>query len=115
MKAWLWRWPRRRQCSCRRGGGRRRDLFTPEVLAIGLAVAILSSTIPYTLEMEALRRMPQGVFGVLMSLEPAMAALAGFILLDEAPCRPRADCDRARGGAANAGAARGRASPPRDA
>ena len=59
------------------------ELFNAEVLAIGLAVAILSSAIPYTLELEALRRMPEGVFGVLMSLEPAMAALAGFIVLDE--------------------------------
>jgi inner membrane transporter RhtA len=59
------------------------DLVGLEVLAIGLAVAILSSAIPYTLELEALRRMPEGVFGVLMSLEPAAAALAGFIVLDE--------------------------------
>jgi inner membrane transporter RhtA len=59
------------------------DLFSAEVLAVGLAVAVLSSAIPYTLELEALRRLPQGVFGVLMSLEPAAAALAGFIVLGE--------------------------------
>ncbi len=59
------------------------DLLAPGVLAAGLAVAVLSSAIPYTLEMEALRRMPAGVFGVLMSMEPAVAALAGFVLLDE--------------------------------
>jgi inner membrane transporter RhtA len=62
------------------GGG---DLLGLGVLATGFGVAMLSSAIPYTLELEALRRMPEGVFGVLMSLEPAMAALAGFIVLDE--------------------------------
>ena len=59
------------------------NLLVGWVLAAGLAVAILSSAIPYSLELEALRRMPAGVFGVLMSLEPAMAALAGFIILGE--------------------------------
>jgi inner membrane transporter RhtA len=59
------------------------DLLVPWILAVAAAVAVLSSAIPYTLEMEALRRMPTGVFGVLMSLEPAVAALAGFIVLGE--------------------------------
>ena len=59
------------------------DLLDPAVLGIGLGVAILSSAIPYSLEFEALRRLPAGVFGVLMSLEPAMAALAGFVVLGE--------------------------------
>jgi inner membrane transporter RhtA len=58
-------------------------LLSAEVIAVGLAVAILSSAIPYTLELEALRRLPQGVFGVLMSLEPAVAALAGFVVLGQ--------------------------------
>jgi inner membrane transporter RhtA len=59
------------------------DLLVPWILAAGAAVAILSSAIPYSLELEALRRMPAGVFGVLMSLEPAVAALAGFVVLSE--------------------------------
>jgi inner membrane transporter RhtA len=59
------------------------DLLVPSILAAGAAVAILSSVIPYSLEMEALRRMPAGVFGVLMSLEPAAGALAGLIVLSE--------------------------------
>lgn len=59
------------------------DLLSPEILLQGLAVAILSSLIPYSLELEALRRMPAHVFGVLMSLEPALAAVAGLIILDQ--------------------------------
>jgi inner membrane transporter RhtA len=58
-------------------------LLDPVVLTLGLAVAMLSSAIPYSLELEALRRMPAGVFGVLMSLEPAVAALAGYVVLGE--------------------------------
>jgi inner membrane transporter RhtA len=58
-------------------------LLDPAVLAVGLGVAMLSSAIPYSLELEALRRLPARVFGVLMSLEPAMAALAGFVVLGE--------------------------------
>jgi inner membrane transporter RhtA len=46
-------------------------------------VALLSSVIPYSLEIEALRRMPKNVFGVLMSLEPALAALAGLVVLGQ--------------------------------
>jgi inner membrane transporter RhtA len=59
------------------------DLLSAELLALGAAVALLSSVIPYTLETEALRRLPANVFGVLMSLEPALAALAGFIVLGQ--------------------------------
>ena len=59
------------------------DLLAPEVLLVGFAVAMLSSVIPYSLETEALRRMPRNVFGVLMSLEPAVAALAGFLVLSQ--------------------------------
>jgi inner membrane transporter RhtA len=63
--------------------GARGALLDPAVLAIGAAVALLSSVVPYTLELEALRRMPARVFGVLMSLEPAVAALAGLVVLGE--------------------------------
>jgi inner membrane transporter RhtA len=59
------------------------DLLHPAALAIGASVAILSSVVPYTLETEALRQMPAHVFGVLMSLEPAVAALAGFLVLGQ--------------------------------
>ena len=58
-------------------------LLHPLVLVSGLAVALLSSVVPYSLELEALRRIPPRVFGVLMSLEPAVAALAGLVLLGE--------------------------------
>ncbi|WP_407659342.1 EamA family transporter [Lipingzhangella rawalii] len=53
------------------------------LVAVGLAVGVLSSVIPYTLELQALRRMPPRVFGILMSLQPAAAALAGMVLLGE--------------------------------
>ncbi len=59
------------------------ELLRPELAGIGLAVAVLSSAIPYSLELEALRRLPIGVFGVLMSLEPAVAALIGLAALDQ--------------------------------
>ncbi|MET9015860.1 EamA family transporter [Streptomyces olivaceoviridis] len=53
------------------------------VLLAGLGVALLSSVIPYSLDLEALRRIPPRVFGILMSLEPAMAALIGLVVLHE--------------------------------
>jgi inner membrane transporter RhtA len=62
------------------GGG---DLLDSRVVAIGAAVALLSSAIPYSLELEALRRLRVGVFGVLMSLEPAIAALVGLVALQQ--------------------------------
>jgi inner membrane transporter RhtA len=93
------------------GGG---DLLVPGLLAAGIAVALLSSAIPYTLEMEALRRMPAGVFGVLMSLEPAMAATAGFVLLGE-DLSTQEVVAIVLVVAASAGAARGANLAPRDA
>jgi inner membrane transporter RhtA len=63
------------------GGGA--ELLALGVLATGAGVGLLSSVIPYSLELEALRRLPTGVFGVLMSLEPAVAALIGFLALDQ--------------------------------
>jgi inner membrane transporter RhtA len=62
------------------GGG---ELLTASALAVGLAVGLLSSAVPFALELEALRRLPNAVFGVLMSLEPAVAAAVGFIALSQ--------------------------------
>ncbi len=58
-------------------------LLDPRLLLAGAGVALLSSVIPYTLELTALRRIPTATFGVLMSLEPAIASLAGLLLLHE--------------------------------
>jgi inner membrane transporter RhtA len=62
------------------GSGR---LLAPASLALGAAVGVLSSVIPYSFELEALRRIAPPTFGVLMSLEPAIAALAGFLVLGQ--------------------------------
>lgn len=59
------------------------QLLTPSHLLLGAAVGVLSTAIPYAFEMEALRRLPQAVFGVLMSLEPAVAAAIGFLALSQ--------------------------------
>ncbi|MFD7689073.1 DMT family transporter [Streptomyces sp. NPDC059781] len=59
-------------------------LLDPTVLGLGAAVAVLSSVLPYTLELLALRRLPASTFAILMSLEPALAAAAGFLILDQA-------------------------------
>ena len=59
------------------------DLLQPRILLLGLIVGVLSSVIPYSLELTALRSIPPRVFGILMSLEPAAAAIAAMILLAE--------------------------------
>ena len=58
-------------------------LLQPHILGLGLAVAMLSSAIPYALELTALRRLSASAFSVLMSLAPAMATLAGVVLLGQ--------------------------------
>ena len=63
------------------GGGL--ALLDPWLLLVGFGVAMLSSAIPYSFELEALRKLPARLFGVLMSLEPAVAALIGFLVLGE--------------------------------
>lgn len=57
--------------------------WTPELLAKGLGIAVLSSVLPYSLELLALRRLSAKVFGILLSLEPAAAALAGLLVLGQ--------------------------------
>jgi len=59
-------------------------LLNPTTVALGSAVALLSSVLPYTLELLALRRLPAHTFAILMSLEPAIAATAGFLVLGQA-------------------------------
>lgn len=61
-------------------------LLVPSILAMGLVVAILSSAVPYTLEMWALRRLPTSLFGVLVGSSPAVAAIAGYAILGEKLC-----------------------------
>ncbi len=65
------------------GGDDDASLLRPSVLATGVAIALLSSVIPYVFELEALRRVQARVFGIWMSLEPAVAALFGILLLSQ--------------------------------
>jgi inner membrane transporter RhtA len=60
-----------------------RQMLNPTILALGFAIGLLSSVIPYSFELIALRRIPPRVFSILMSLEPAAAALAAMIVLGE--------------------------------
>jgi inner membrane transporter RhtA len=59
-------------------------LWSPQVLLVGAAIGFLGSAFPYALEMVALTRLPARTFGTLMSLEPAVGALAGVVLLHQA-------------------------------
>ncbi len=59
------------------------DLWTGQHVVKGLGLAVLSSLLPYSLELLALRRLSAGVFGILLSLEPAVAALAGLVVLGQ--------------------------------
>jgi inner membrane transporter RhtA len=58
-------------------------LLTPALIPVALGVAVLSTALPYTLEMVALTRMPARTFGTLMSIEPAIGALSGLLFLHE--------------------------------
>jgi inner membrane transporter RhtA len=69
------------------GGGLHR--LTPRLLLEGVGLALLSSAIPYTCEMSALRSMSQRTFSILMSLEPAVAALCGLLFLGERLTMPQ--------------------------
>ena len=59
------------------------SLLDPALLPLGLAVALMSSAIPYALDMVALPHMPSRLFGILMSGQPALAALSGLVILHE--------------------------------
>jgi inner membrane transporter RhtA len=65
-------------------------LLVPSTIGLGLVVALMSSVLPYTLELLALRRLPAPTFAILMSLEPAIAAAAGFLVLSQALSAPDA-------------------------
>jgi inner membrane transporter RhtA len=96
-----------------------RSMFRPVALGEGAAIGLLSSVVPYWLELEALRRVPARVFGVWMSLQPAVAALIGLVMLGQRlsvaewagiACVVIASAGAARG---TAGAARGAAGSER--
>ncbi|HEX5190370.1 MAG TPA: EamA family transporter [Streptosporangiaceae bacterium] len=65
------------------------SLFKPAALGTGLAIGLLSSVIPYRFELETLRRVSARAFGIWMSLEPAVAALVGVVLLSQALSVPQ--------------------------
>jgi inner membrane transporter RhtA len=92
------------------GGG---EFLDPTILAVGAAVGLFSTAIPYAAEIEALRHLPQAVFGVLMSLEPAVAAAIGFLALSQGLGVVEVIAI-ALVVFASAGALRSAASPPRD-
>ncbi|MFE4701577.1 DMT family transporter [Streptomyces sp. NPDC056738] len=94
-------------------------LLDPTTVALGSAVAVLSSVLPYTLELLALRRLPASTFAILMSLEPAIAATAGFLILDQSLSAPQAAAIAlvigASMGAVRTQVGRGKATLPLDA
>ncbi len=61
------------------------DRLTPDLILIGLGLAVLLPVVPFTLEMLALRRLTTSAFGTLMSLEPAFALLVGLVVLHQVP------------------------------
>src|SRR5260221_7857466 len=85
------------------------DLGDAQLVGAAVGVGLLSSALPWSMELEALRRLPPAVFSVVLSLEPAVAALAGFVFLHE-HLRPRAWIAIGMVVLASAGAARRR--PP---
>jgi inner membrane transporter RhtA len=91
-------------------------LTDPVTIALGSAVAILSSVLPYTLELLALRRLPASTFAMMMSLEPALAATAGFLILDQTLSAVQAAAIAlvvaASMGAVRTQVGRGKAAPP---
>jgi inner membrane transporter RhtA len=58
-------------------------VFDPQILLLSFGVALLSTTVPFTLEYAALKRIPKRTYGVLVSMEPAVAAMVGVLLLGE--------------------------------
>jgi inner membrane transporter RhtA len=86
-----------------------RHLGDPQLVGAAVGVGLLSSALPWSMELEALRRLPAHVFSIVLSLEPAVAALAGFVLLHE-HLRSRAWFAIALVVLASAGAARRRGS-----
>jgi len=58
-------------------------LLSPQLAMLGLAVAVLSSAIPYSLELYAMKKLPKQTFGILLSIEPAIGAISGWLILGE--------------------------------
>lgn len=63
--------------------GHTAELASADLILLGILMAVLSTALPYSLETEALRRMPASVFGIFMSLQPAVAAAVGLVLLGQ--------------------------------
>ena len=74
------------------------DRMTPEILLIGIGLAILLPVVPFALELLALRRLTTAAFGTLMALEPAFAMIVGLIVLHQVPGMRRSHRDLSRGG-----------------